>query len=189
MQRRRGLPIWFVGLAAFVGVATAEVAHADIAAGEAKLRHGDYAGALKEFQAAKGDLAEVHVVEVLRATGHYAEARTLLEGIVKRDPKLYRARVQLGLVYRETGETALASKIWNGIFDDHDAGRIDETKAENLVSPPPPRATSRISRVRTTPCAKRSARMVSSSRPTSTGAGCSSTSTTPPTPRPRSPRS
>jgi tetratricopeptide (TPR) repeat protein len=126
MPMRRALPmLLLLGLAG--------VARADLAAGDVKLRHGDHAGALAEYKAAKGDLAAVRAAEVLRATGRYAEARAALEALAKKDPTNYRARVQLGLVYRETGETRLASQIWNKIFDDHEAGKIDESRADNLM--------------------------------------------------------
>src|SRR5262249_47493476 len=78
------------------------------------------------------DDARVLVAEIDRTTGRFAEAEKSLEELVKRDPKNLRARAQLGLVYRATGKKPLENKIWNAFFDDHDAGKIDESKAEPL---------------------------------------------------------
>src|SRR5262249_45673322 len=99
---------------------------------------GDLAGARAAAEAAatgKGGATEARVLlaELDRAGGKYAEARALLEDVLKKEPKQLRARVQLGLVYRETGQKAAEAKVWNGIFDEHDAGKLDESKAETLL--------------------------------------------------------
>jgi tetratricopeptide (TPR) repeat protein len=99
---------------------------------------GDLAGARAAAETAAKDKASatearILLAEIDRAQGKYAEARALLEDIVKKEPKQLRARVQLGLVYRETGQQAPEAKIWNGLFDDHDAGKLDETRAETLL--------------------------------------------------------
>src|SRR5262249_37892717 len=63
--------------------------------------------------------AEAMAGEALRKTGRYAEARKLLEATVARDPKALRARLELGRVYRLTGQTALAKAEWNRFYDDY----------------------------------------------------------------------
>jgi tetratricopeptide (TPR) repeat protein len=69
----------------------------------------------------------------LLATGRYAEARRVLEGEVARDPRALEARYQLGLVYRAIGAQAEASRVWNGFYDDYEAGRIDKRSARQLT--------------------------------------------------------
>jgi Tfp pilus assembly protein PilF len=117
-----------------------DAAAAQVRLGRVQLQTGDLAAAAATAAAAAkspkpvvAEDAKVLLAEVYRATGRAAEARALLEEIAKKSPRNLRARAQLGLVYRDTGQTRLAAKIWNGFYDDHDSGKLDETKAENLV--------------------------------------------------------
>jgi tetratricopeptide (TPR) repeat protein len=98
--------------------------------GRALLLTGDLDGARAAAEKAGVD-GKVLLAEVHRATGKQAEARALLEEVVKKDPRHLRARAQLGLVYEETGEKKLATAVWNKFYDDYDGGKIEE-KAEPL---------------------------------------------------------
>ncbi|HKA89313.1 MAG TPA: tetratricopeptide repeat protein [Haliangiales bacterium] len=117
-----------------------DAAAAQVRLGRVQLQTGDVAGAAATAAAAVkaadrgvAEDAKVLLAEVYCATGRAAEARALLEDIAKKSPKNLRARAQLGLLYRDIGETRLAAKVWNQFYDDHDAGTLDKTKAENLV--------------------------------------------------------
>ncbi len=68
--------------------------------------------------------------EALRLSGKYAEARTLLE---KASAKDLAARLELGLLYKETGEPDRAKAIWNQFFDDYESGAIDKKNARALL--------------------------------------------------------
>jgi tetratricopeptide (TPR) repeat protein len=165
MRHLRFARVIVVGL-----VGMGALARADVAAGDDKLLHGDYAEAIATYRAVKGkdagraqlrlgrallvtgDLAGARAAaeaagkaadkdralaadaavlsaEIHRVAGEHGKARALLEATVKKEPRHLRARAQLGLVYEATGEKALAARIWNGFYDDHDAGKIPE-KAE-----------------------------------------------------------
>jgi cellulose synthase operon protein C len=71
--------------------------------------------------------------EALRKSGRYAEARTLLEATVRKEPKNLRARLELGRVYRLTGQVALEKAIWNGFYDDFESGALDKKSARDLT--------------------------------------------------------
>lgn len=71
--------------------------------------------------------------ERLRRSGQYAQARTLLEETVRRDPTALAARHELGLVYRLTGEAQLERRIWNQFFDDYETKQIDRKSARELT--------------------------------------------------------
>jgi tetratricopeptide (TPR) repeat protein len=116
-----------------------EAQRAQLRLGRALFLTGDLAGARAAAEAAgKGDRelaldAKVLGAEVRRAAGETAAARSLLEDVVKKQPRHLRARAELGLVYEETGEKALAARIWNQFYDDYDDGKIDESKAAELL--------------------------------------------------------
>jgi predicted Zn-dependent protease len=57
--------------------------------------------------------------------GQVREAIRGLEAVVSRDPKALMSRVTLGEAYRLVGERDKERAIWNGLFDDHDADRLD----------------------------------------------------------------
>ncbi len=108
--------------------------------GYALLRTGDHAGAeklgrenAKAKDAALAADAKVLLAETLRATGRYADARTILEATVKARPTHLRARVQLGLVYLDVGERDLAATIFQGFYDDWSSDKIDQNSAEQLM--------------------------------------------------------
>ena len=125
---------------AYRAVKGKDAARAQVRLGRVLFTLGDHAGARAAAEsAAKGSDrvaasdGKVLIAEVDRMTGMNGEARTILEELVRKEPRNLRARAQLGLVYRATGQKALQDKIWNGFFDDHDAGKIDESKAEPLL--------------------------------------------------------
>jgi tetratricopeptide (TPR) repeat protein len=145
---------------------------ADLKSADAKLLHGDYPAAIKDYRAVKGKdfgRTQVHLgyalvrtgdyvgaekvardtskskdtvlaadasvllAEILRATGRYADARTILEATVKARPTHLRARVQLGLTYLDLGEKDLAAAIFQQFYDDWSADKIDQNNAEQLM--------------------------------------------------------
>jgi len=125
---------------AFKAIKGKDAAAAQVRLARVQLRTGQYAAAAETAAAAAksaprpiADDAKVLQAEAYRAVGRNAEARALLEDVVKRSPKHLRARAQLGLVYRDIGENRLATKIWNQFFDEHEAGTLDKSRAENLV--------------------------------------------------------
>ncbi|HZS39267.1 MAG TPA: tetratricopeptide repeat protein [Polyangia bacterium] len=69
----------------------------------------------------------------LRASGKYAEARALLENATAKDPRALKARLELGLIYRLTGERDLERAIWNRFYDEYDAGTLDKKSARDLT--------------------------------------------------------
>src|SRR5947207_3232463 len=71
--------------------------------------------------------------ERLRKAGRYAEAQKLLEPAVQRDPRGFAARLQLGLVYRATGQRDLERGVWNRFYDDYEAGNLDKKKSRELL--------------------------------------------------------
>src|SRR5262249_11704916 len=91
-------------------VSTSARAEVDkLQAARASFAAGDFAAAEAAVGGAHAatDEAKVFLAEIYRATGRYAEARTALEAIVKKNPKNLRARADLGLVYEDTGEKDL----------------------------------------------------------------------------------
>jgi tetratricopeptide (TPR) repeat protein len=71
--------------------------------------------------------------ERLRKSGRYAEAQQLLEPVVRRDPRAFAARRQLGLVYRATGQRDLERAVWNRFYDDYEANALDRKSARDLT--------------------------------------------------------
>jgi cellulose synthase operon protein C len=69
----------------------------------------------------------------LIARGRYAEARQKLEPLARAASASLEARWQLGRVYRLQGEQALERTVWNGFYDDYEAGKIDRKKARDLA--------------------------------------------------------
>src|SRR6476659_7223475 len=70
--------------------------------------------------------------ESLRKAGRYAEARTLLEETLQKQPDALHARLELGRVYRLTGDPR-EKKIWNQFFDDFETGNLDKKSARDLT--------------------------------------------------------
>lgn len=98
---------------------------------------GDLAGARAAAETAAkikslATEAQILLAELDLMTGEYARVRQLLEPLIKRDSKQLRARMLLGRALRTVGDPA-ADAIWNRFYDDHETGKLDETKAENLV--------------------------------------------------------
>ncbi|WP_428264705.1 tetratricopeptide repeat protein [Haliangium sp.] len=83
--------------------------------------------------------AGVLVGELLRLTGRYDQARQVLEPLVwpggrGADPSAnLRARVILGLVYRDLGRRADADVVFETFFSDWNAGRLDQNDAKTLL--------------------------------------------------------
>ena len=74
--------------------------------------------------------------ERLRKAGRYSEAEKLLAPVVQRDPRAFAARLQLGLVYRATGQKDAERALWNRFYDDFESGApgsIDKHKARDLT--------------------------------------------------------
>src|SRR5690242_12188793 len=71
--------------------------------------------------------------EKLRKAGKYAEAEKLLTAAVQRDPHALAARLQLGLVYRATGQRDAERAQWNKFYDDYESGAIDKKSAKQLT--------------------------------------------------------
>jgi tetratricopeptide (TPR) repeat protein len=127
-------------IAAYRGVKGKEAGRAQVRLGRALLSTGDLpaARAAAEAAAKSADRAaasdgKVLAAELDLATGHYSEAQKALEELTRREPRHLRARVELGLAYRALGQKALADKVWNSFYDDHETGKLDESKAETLV--------------------------------------------------------
>lgn len=66
-------------------------------------------------------------------SGKYAEAQRVLEAQVQKNPKDLAARLELGRVYRLTGQAERERAIWNQFYDDFDDGRIDKKSAKALT--------------------------------------------------------
>lgn len=122
------------------GIKGKEAGKARVRLGRALLRTGDLAGAEKAAaQAAKDKDATVAadgvvlLAEIQRAGGRYAEARKTLEAATTKAPRHLRTRCQLGIVYKELGETALAEQVFNTFYDDWSAGTIDQNDPEQLM--------------------------------------------------------
>lgn len=76
--------------------------------------------------------ARVLLAELYRLRGRYQDARRELEPLVARDKSRLRARLILGLVYRDLGQKARAEPLLDMFFTDFNSGAIDENSAENL---------------------------------------------------------
>ena len=113
---------------------------ATVRLGRVLLRTGDYAGAERAARAVAKAAdkavaldAAVLLAETQRAVGKLADARATLEDAVKKDPRHLRARYQLVLVYKDTGQTEPAVKEIDRFYDDWDQKLIDEKNAEQLM--------------------------------------------------------
>ncbi|PIE18096.1 MAG: hypothetical protein CSA65_06610 [Proteobacteria bacterium] len=74
------------------------------------------------------------VAEAQRAAGKPVAARKTLEPLIKKKGKdTYRARIQLGLVYRELGQLVSAKGIFDGFYDDYGNDTIDKKSAAQLT--------------------------------------------------------
>jgi Tfp pilus assembly protein PilF len=71
--------------------------------------------------------------EAQRLAGNLTDAKATLEDLVSRDPSQFRARYELGLVYRQTGQKDDEEAVWNAFFDDYNGGSIDKSNAEQLL--------------------------------------------------------
>src|SRR4051794_34764926 len=85
---------------------------------------------LPRVAAARDDAASKG--EQLFKTGHYAEARALLEGALAKDPTAMAARLWLGRVYRATGDER-EKRIWNAFFDDYETNNLNKKSARDLT--------------------------------------------------------
>ncbi len=122
----------------FKAVKGKDAARAGIRSGYVMLRTGDTAGAEAAARAAlktKAVAADANVLlaETLRATGKYAEAKKILDDVVAKDGKHLRARAVQGLVDEELGLRDAALAVWNGFYDDWDAGTIKDDDAAGMM--------------------------------------------------------
>jgi tetratricopeptide (TPR) repeat protein len=85
---------------------------------------------LPQVAAAKDEAASKG--EQLFKTGRYAEAKTLLEGALQKDPNALASRLWLGRVYRATGDDR-EKKLWNAFFDDYETNNLDKKSARDLT--------------------------------------------------------
>jgi cellulose synthase operon protein C len=121
----------------FKAVKGKDAAKAGIRAGYVSLRTGDYAAAEaagragQKTKAVAAD-ASVLLAEALRAAGKYAEAKKLVDDVAK-DAKQLRARALSGLIAEETGQHDAALVVWNGFYDDWDAGTIKDDDAVGMM--------------------------------------------------------
>lgn len=79
--------------------------------------------------------ADVLLAQALLRLGREAEAAPLLLALLSAaqthkdapltSPEIVEARVTLGRVYQQLGDRPREKAIWNGLFDDHDAERLD----------------------------------------------------------------
>jgi tetratricopeptide (TPR) repeat protein len=124
----------------FLAVRGAERARARLALARVLLRTGDYEGADRELATLVNDKdpvvasdATVLRAELWRLRGRLAEARTALESFVASRPEHLRGRYFLGMVYRDLGQLQPANKIFESFFDDWNAGKIDRSRADQLL--------------------------------------------------------
>jgi tetratricopeptide (TPR) repeat protein len=117
-----------------------EAARAQVHLGRALMRQGQLVGAEKAARAAMASKdpraradGTVLLAELERETGRLREARTILEKLVRQDPRQLRARIQLGLVYRAQGEVGAAHGVFDQFYDDWSSDKIDQNDAEQLM--------------------------------------------------------
>jgi tetratricopeptide (TPR) repeat protein len=70
--------------------------------------------------------------EVAFARGKLPEARSLLEGVLRRSPAEVRARALLGAVLVDSGDRTAADRVYDTFYQDYKHRRLDETRAETL---------------------------------------------------------
>jgi predicted Zn-dependent protease len=107
-----------------------------LAAAQAALDAGRYdevAALTARVESRQRSTADALAGEALRKTGRFADARRLLEATLQRDPAALAARLQLGLVYRSTGQRDLERAAWNRFFDDYEQGHVDKKSAFELM--------------------------------------------------------
>ncbi len=104
-----------------------------------KQETGDYAGAEKDARALfksknKNLVLDAHILtaELMRQTGRYAKAETLMLAQVKKAPTHLGSRHGLARAHIDLGKEAAADKLWNLFFDDFSAKRIDTNNAEHM---------------------------------------------------------
>jgi len=87
-------------------------------------------------KAAQGKLwpqAMTLVGEVEQRMGQVPRAEATFKRVVARQPKHYRALIQLGLVQLEQGKTTEAKQTFDLFYDDFGSGKIDKSSAEQLT--------------------------------------------------------
>lgn len=103
---------------------------------EARLWAGKYDEVeawVKKVPPAERAEADALYAESLRRRGKYAEAKIFLESALARHGrKALRLRYELGLIDELTGKQPEAKAIWNGFYDDYEAGTLDKTAARDL---------------------------------------------------------
>ena len=98
----RVVACWLILTGTAFAAEPADPIRAALAAG----RYGEVEGFAKKVTGKRRLEAVAGWGEALRLTGRYAEARKLLEGVAN-EPEAHHARVELGQIYRLTGETQL----------------------------------------------------------------------------------
>ena len=87
-------------------------------------------------KAAKGKLAPVALTlaaEVLLRMGQVSRAEQTAKAVLAKHPRHLRAMVQLGLALRAQGKYDEGGRAFYRLYDEFDAGRIDESSAEQLM--------------------------------------------------------
>ena len=101
------------------------------------LETGRYAAAIRAARkAAKGKLrpaAMTLAAEALLQMGNLKEATSTLKKVTRGRPRLYRALVLLGRVLLLQGQKAEARAVFDQLYDDYDAGKIDKRDPEQLT--------------------------------------------------------
>ncbi|HTE19683.1 MAG TPA: tetratricopeptide repeat protein, partial [Armatimonadota bacterium] len=69
----------------------------------------------------------------LRETGRTAEAVKMFQAALAANPRDLRARVYLGITYDETGQKVLADKTLDQFFQEFNAGKVDQNRADHLT--------------------------------------------------------
>lgn len=87
-------------------------------------------GLAEKLRAATKDLKQRDALEAFIGTCFYAQGEIAgavqqLEAFVKQNPSAVESRVALGEGYHLLGLREKEREIWNGIFDDHDAEKLD----------------------------------------------------------------
>jgi tetratricopeptide (TPR) repeat protein len=102
-----------------------------------QLETGRYAEAIKTAGAVargqhKADALTL-IGEAQRLSGKLPAAEKTLREVVTSQPRHYRARAFLGLVYHEQGKVAEARQTFDLFYDDFGADKIDKSSAEQLT--------------------------------------------------------
>src|SRR6185295_2617148 len=124
----------------YKGVKGKDGPRATVKMGRLMLRTGDMAGAERAAKAVQKSAdkavaadAGVLLAQVYRATGRTNEAKTLLEDLVKKEPKHLAARYELILTDKALGQPDAAAKLIDGFYDDWDAAAIDQNSGTQLM--------------------------------------------------------